>query len=1136
MKKLLEKAASVIIAMSILVCAIPGFSAFAADPQLSGSVSLSGNNSLFNRHDAVTVNIDLTSRAYDQVIGDEPNDIVLLIDRSASMHYDYSNMIDAARNFVDIMDLSTHRIGIIAYDSPNSTSSQPITNDKDILKTFLDTLETSGTQGSTGMGEGVNQASSMLASKRADAQGTIVLMTDGQPDNRITALSSAASAKSSGYVFYTVALTSSSTSAANTMLKQMATSESDHYFVMDSAQLKPVYDKIAKKIGKTFPKNITVTQSIPAGLQLVPGSEKNSIPVPAVSSNRLTWSMNQMGEGTAKLVYQLQADVSSSETSALCGSGNITYTDYAGVTQTINLNGEGVTITRPMLAVNSISPNTGTANTETNVTISGENFSPDCTVKVNGTSASDVVVSADGRTITAKLPGLPEGTHRVTVTNGAGQYDYIDFNVEAPSDKLAIYSVTPNQAEPKTPVTVTVIGCGFISPTAKMGNLNLNAHDVSPDGTSFKADIPGLLKGTYTITVTNSRKEKATIPFTVKVPDPIPVTIDSITPPTGGAKTSVTIEIKGSGFIDPTVKVGNMALPVYDVSADGTSLKADFPALSKGSYVISVTNKYKKVAKKSFSVVPVPPTPKTPVVIDSITPDSETAKTDVTVTIAGSGFTDPTVKIGALVLPVHDVSPDGTSMKADIQGLAAGTYTIKVENKDGSSANTSFTFAKAPPAPSITVTGINPAKGEEKKAETVTITGTNFKAPTAKIGNLNITVHDVAASGDSLQVDIPALLTGTYTIKITDSGSSASINYTVEKVIPVTTPVVIDSITPDKGEIKTDISVTIVGDGFIDPTVKIGNLPLTVTNVAADGKSLEVTVPGLAAGTYSIKVTNKDGNSASIPFTFVKTPPTPMQIDTITPDTAEAGQSVTVTLTGTGMTDPTVKLGSLNIPVTNVSGDGTSLEFTIPSLSAGDYTITVTNSSGSSAKTSFTFSKPVPPPVQPVTITDISQDTEITGTPVTVTITGTNMTNPKVQIGNLDLVVSNVDVDGSSLQAEIPGLTTGSYTIKVTNDQGQSASVVFSFVPKPEPPAVQIDSITPGSITAKTATSITITGTGLDNPVVKVGNLPLVVTSAAPDGTSLTVDLPSLYAGTYTISVTNSAGKKASKTVTVVKP
>lgn len=42
----------------------------------------------------------------------EPNDVILVIDRSGSMSADMDNMKKAAKNFVNSLNMTTHRVGI----------------------------------------------------------------------------------------------------------------------------------------------------------------------------------------------------------------------------------------------------------------------------------------------------------------------------------------------------------------------------------------------------------------------------------------------------------------------------------------------------------------------------------------------------------------------------------------------------------------------------------------------------------------------------------------------------------------------------------------------------------------------------------------------------------------------------------------------------------------------------------------------------------------------------------------------------------------------------------------------------------------------------------------------------------------
>ena len=110
-------------------------------------------------------------------------------------------------------------------------------------------------------------------------------------------------------------------------------------------------------------------------------------------------------------------------------STTITATTPAGsagaVTVTVTVNGQSGSLTNGFTyvvapTVTSVSPNTGTTNGGTAVTITGTNFAAGATVTLGGTAATNVVV-VNSTTITARTPAGSAGAVTVTVTNLGGQ-------------------------------------------------------------------------------------------------------------------------------------------------------------------------------------------------------------------------------------------------------------------------------------------------------------------------------------------------------------------------------------------------------------------------------------------------------------------------------------------------------------------------------------------------------------------------------------------------------------------------------------------------------------------------------------------------------------------------------------------
>ncbi len=261
-----------------------------------------------------------------------------------------------------------------------------------------------------------------------------------------------------------------------------------------------------------------------------------------------------------------------------------------------------------------------------------------------------------------------------------------------------------------------------------------------------------------------------------------------------------------------------------------------------------------------------------------------------------------------------------------------------------------------PPAPP-TVTSVTPSAGSTAGGTSVTIAGTGFD-PTAANDTVafgSSTARVTAASATSLTVTTPSEPAGAVPVTVTTSGvtSNGTVDYTyVGGAITAT------SITPSSGSTAGGTTATISGTGF-DPTatndtVTFGSSTATVT--AASATSLTVTTPAEAAGTVPVTVTDGNGTSNSVDYTYAVPCTQPPAITT-----PPSGQTVTVggsaTFTAAASTPPNCAAPSVQWQVSaddgttwaNVDGatSGTlSVSATTTSLSGFEYRAVFTNAAG----------------------------------------------------------------------------------------------------------------------------------------------------------------------------------------------
>lgn len=435
----------------------------------------------------------------------EPNDVILVIDRSGSMSADMDNMKKAAKNFVNSLNMTTHRVGIVSYD--DRAESVPITNDKSALCDYIDTLTA---RGGTYIERGIEEAEKLLKNKRSGVKGSIVLMTDGETVNQAAAVKAAETAKNNGNFFYTVALCQNEYSTANINLKKMATSEADHYSVFYSSGLDKVYGQIAKKIGKCNPKDLVIKQTINSSFEYVPGSADNNIPRPTVSGNTLTWKMNQLGEGVATLSYKVRGRSGATIGRKPVSNGKITYTDCNGSTASVDFPIYNLELKNNPPEITSVTADGGKLSTGATVTVKGKYFQPNG-IRLRLNQKDVDLLSATDSELKFIMPAVSAENSILTVYNQDGQS--ADADIEAYLIPV-LSKISPTDGDELTKNTVRIYGSGFEKDVKKITVLvGGKTATVTKAGTTILISTPDDLEdGVHDVTVINSNGESATLP------------------------------------------------------------------------------------------------------------------------------------------------------------------------------------------------------------------------------------------------------------------------------------------------------------------------------------------------------------------------------------------------------------------------------------------------------------------------------------------------------------------------------------------------------------------------------------------------------------------------------------------------
>ncbi|HEY1062941.1 MAG TPA: gliding motility-associated C-terminal domain-containing protein, partial [Daejeonella sp.] len=411
----------------------------------------------------------------------------------------------------------------------------------------------------------------------------------------------------------------------------------------------------------------------------------------------------------------------------------------------------------------------------------------------------------------------------------------------------------------------------------------------------------------------------------------------------------------------------------------------------------------------------------------------------------------------------------------DLSSLIAGSYTVTVTDSKGCTATETILIT------------------QPLAALTLSSTQTNVNCFGESTGAINLTVSGGTApysyswnSGQTTE-DISSLAAGSYTVTVTDSKGC-----TATETILITQPLAALTLS------STQANINCFGEstGAINLTVSGGTAPYSYN--WSSGQSTE-DISSLTAGSYTVTFTDSKGCTATETI-LITQPLAALTLSSTQTNINCFGES-------TGAINLAVSGGTAPYSYSWSSGQSTE---DLSSLTAGSYTVTVTDSKGCTATETILITQPL--------------------AALTLTTTQTNINCFGESTGAINLTVSGgtapYSYSWSSGQTteDIGSLTAGSYTVTVTDSKGCTATETILIT---QPAAVL-------SLTAA-QTNINCFGesTGAINLTVTGGTAPY---SYSWSSGQTTEDLSSLTAGSYTVTVTDSKGCTATKTIQITPP
>jgi len=648
---------------------------------------------------------------------------------------------------------------------------------------------------------------------------------------------------------------------------------------------------------------------------------------------------------------------------------------------------------------------------------------------------------------------LTAGNYNVTVTDAAGCNVSGGATVnEPPQINITNISTQNVDCNGESTGSITVVANGGT------GSLEFSADN----GASYQSSnvLTGLPAGNYNVKVRDANGcviSHNGNPVVITEPTALTTSIDTSEDASCGGVNDGNLLATAQGGTTP-----------YQFSLNGSPFQPSgfFGNLSAGTYTVIVQDA--NGCQDTTSSVTIQNKNNVIVTLDSSKDVSCNGATDGYLSVSASGGTQP-----------YSYSIDGFNFQAsrNFDSLSSANYTVIAQDASGCTGNLQVTIGEPAPLTLTVDTVIDPACSGATAGEIYI---------TASGGTPNYSYN---WSNGSTNEDQTGLGAGTYTVTVTDTnGCTATASATINQPSQLNVSVASSS----------DISCNGGSDGSIDITVSGGTQPYNYN--WSNGSSNE-DISGLAAGTYTVTVTDDNGCTATLSETL--TEPNPLTMTTTSTDVSCAGAS------------------DGSITVTNTTGGTPSYEYSIDgvtfqngtnftNLSGGIYNVIVRDSTGCTFVVKDTVAQPAPLNATIATQSGIQCN-------------GSNAGSLTVNVNGGTPAYSYNWSTGASSQT-ISNLTAGTYYVTVTDTNNCTA----------------IDSATiqqPAQLFLNVANKTDVTCNGYQNGKVDItingGTPPYSYNWSSGDTTE---DVVGLSAGTYTVTVTDANNCTLDTSISIDEP
>jgi gliding motility-associated-like protein/uncharacterized repeat protein (TIGR01451 family) len=505
---------------------------------------------------------------------------------------------------------------------------------------------------------------------------------------------------------------------------------------------------------------------------------------------------------------------------------------------------------------------------------------------------------------------------------------------------------------------------------------------------------------------------------------------------------------------------------VYQITTSATQPPATDPSwasastfnMDANSYYVHVMDAYGCIRTTPVLVLPMDPSPVIDATVNNQCDTAEGAfQIDVTLTTVG--------------MPPYTFSIDGSAYQSQtlpftITNLSSGTHTIQIRDVNGCGNLVSVDIAPLLDLiPSVTaVPTCNNDDGE------ITVTGS---------GGTGTYTYSISPNPASISLTgnvFSGVPSGIYTVTITDAATLCTEDVTIS--LPT-------AITPTFTTLPT--AVTCFGDssGTFDINVSGYSGPynyevfdslgaLVLGPIAANTSTNPETVTGIAAGSYTVVITETASPFCSTSSSVIISSPTnPLAVIAIETSNVTCTNDLgTITATATG------GWGTYQYELTGAATVAYSSNGTFENLAAGTYTVNVMDAGGCIASDTVTLVVPTPIAATFTPSTTLLSCFNDSNATITVTnITGGQGSN---YLFTLNMLSPTISTSGPQSSPVFGGLGVGTYQVIVSDAFSCSLTSVDIVIAQPTP--IQASLVKATSQTCLTQATLTLSASGGTGP------------------------------------------------------